>query len=135
MPIRLLLSLCIFLMVPTLTFAWDGKADNKPIDDLSLMTDWELCGEVQDVCQYASAFGLTRPAMRGDGLSYLGTIQRVLRARHGAQGVPTWWQTMHAASANGDVKSCGIEQCFVELKELDAAPPKKETQRSVPKKK
>jgi hypothetical protein len=95
MPIRLFLSLCVFLVVPALSFAWQGKADNKPVDELSLMDENELLEEVMAVCRVSvsgrvtagqhpnlARFNLKTLGIKEEALQYVSTIGRVATQKH-----------------------------------------------------
>ena len=69
--------LCVGLVSHTTSDAWEGQADNRPQDELSQMTESELCTEAFDVCIVGVIWGKDFPEKSHEGKAYLKTIKRV----------------------------------------------------------
>lgn len=93
-------GLCLFCS-PAYSLAWEGKRDDKAVEELQLMTDGELCWEAEKICSPASIY----PRLSQDGLAYAQRILVVTRARHEGTA-PQWAETVVHAIIFKDSKSC-----------------------------
>ena len=87
--------------------AWEGKKDNKAVDDLERMDEWELCQEVDEVCNQAA---LPASEITMEGLDYLTTIRRAMQKRHGEE-LPLWFPEASTAIATHAQQHCPSAAC------------------------
>jgi hypothetical protein len=87
--------------------AWEDKEDNKALGELERMGDWEICQEVEQVCQHAapqdSGVGM-------EGLEYLSTVRQALEKRHGGT-LPAWLMEASSAIAAHEPHRCPSAAC------------------------
>ena len=87
--------------------AWEGKKDNKAVEDLERMTDRELCQETSEVCRRAAPPD-SEVAM--EGLEYLSTIRRAVQ-RDPGEALPPWFMEMSSAIAARELQRCPAAAC------------------------
>ncbi len=76
------ICLIIFLLIPSVAHAWDGKQDNKSVAELDLMTNKELAIEAYDVCRFGALYSSTNQLGKAIAArDYLTLIGRILRKR------------------------------------------------------
>jgi hypothetical protein len=118
MRIRMFLSVCIFLVVPAFAVAWEGKADNKPVDELMLMDDMALTMEALQPCSKSTSGRQTAKAssnsasfnheslkIKSIAMSYVQTIERIAQQKHGGT-TPDWATTMTQAVSTDNSSMC-----------------------------
>jgi hypothetical protein len=135
--ILLLIINLYLLFFPTIPVAaplmvWFGQEQNRPIAELKLMTEKELCSVSNSVCdkaikdrerkdQMCSYFGFSHSEciesllgnrdIRSEGEDYCETILRVIRARKGGH-VPKWAEDTRKAFIHNNPDECAdIGEC------------------------
>jgi len=98
--------LLIGLGVP-LAGAWEGKTDNKAVENLASMGDAELCTEAVDVCMHSAQPG---EGMAMEGLDYLAVIRQAAQKKYG-ETVPPWLEEVATAIAKHDPQQCPTATC------------------------
>ena len=88
--------------------AWEGKRDNKAVENLAGMTDGDLCTEAVDVCMHAAPPGR---GMAMEGLDYLAVIRQAAQKKYG-EAVPSWLEEVATAIAKHDPQQCPTAACI-----------------------
>ncbi len=106
---RLLLTMFIFFAPAAMSRAqaWEGKQDNKAVEDLARLSDRELCHETVAVCQHAAQTG---EGMAMEGLDYLTVIRQAVLKKYGST-TPAWFEELATAIAKHEPQQCTSVVC------------------------
>lgn len=107
----LLLVVCAILLPSIGSADWQSKRDNKPVSELELMNDNELCSEAHEVCmditilRRVGTSDLTHLQEIVDGMEYMELVSRVARKRHNGK-IPAWMNEMRKAASGSEPILC-----------------------------
>ena len=87
--------------------AWEGKSDNKAVEDLARMNDKELCTEAVDVCLHSAQ---PDAGMAMEGLDYLAVIRQAAQRKYG-KAIPSWLEDVATAIAKHEPQQCPATAC------------------------
>ena len=106
---RILLGMFILLAGGALlgAEAWEGKQDNKAVENLARLSDHDLCQETVDVCRHAAQTG---EGMAMEGLDYLTVIRQAVHEKYGST-TPPWFDELATAIAKHEPQQCASVVC------------------------
>ena len=90
------------------TRSWEGKQNNMAVEDLTRLSDRQLCEEAVSVCQRATQPGA---GLKMEGLDYLAVIRRAVSKKYGETSPPAWFEPLATAIAKQDASQCTAVAC------------------------
>jgi hypothetical protein len=119
------MSLAGFIVLPSIAFAWQSKADNKAVDELMLISDVLLTHEGIQACITSvsgrmsaakhpnlTSFNLRSLRVKEQAIKYVNTIALVAQQKHGGT-TPDWMVLIQQGVSSDDMQKCSEAQTTV----------------------
>lgn len=107
---RMVMGVLVLVMgsLPIETLSWEGKQNNMAVEDLTRLSDRQLCEETVSVCQRATQPG---EGMKMEGLDYLAVIRQAVHKKYGEAPAPSWFEPLATAIAKQEASQCMAVPC------------------------